>query len=218
MLYSPFSGSSYEELIAHYPRFYREIYEMKAILEAFGTIFDALQDNIEVVMSDAFIEYADEATVTRLEQFFELTSDETKTLEERRRQIKFCYSGFGNVSASFLKEMLSAITDADLDITFEPFDAAGNNRLNLYATPGGSKTVNLQEIVNTLNRWIPAHLKYCISVRLRIELQTVFSLARMQKISYTRKMAAESPDMIADILVDENGVMLGDEDGNLLIL
>lgn len=218
MLYSPFSGSSYEELIAHYPRFYREIYEMKAILEAFGTIFDALQDNIEVVMSDAFIEYADEATVTRLEQFFELTTDETKTLEERRRQIKFCYSGFGNVSASFLKEMLSAITDADLDITFEPFDAAGNNRLNLYATPGGGKAVNLQETVNTLNRWIPAHLQYFIQIRLSERINAMLSVARQQKLVYASSMEETPPSAMFTLLADENGNLLCDENGNLLTL
>lgn len=218
LLYSPSIWPCYEELISFYPRYYREIYEMQAILDAFGTIFDALQADIDVVLSNAFIDYADEQTVARLEAFFEIRTDPTKTLEDRKRQIKWYYAGIGKVSASFLKEMLSEITDAILDITFEPFDAARNNRIKLTMDTGKDDPVALQEIVNAMNRWIPAHLQYLIHVELVTSTTSYIGIARQQTTKHTTTMEETSWDSLFVILTDENDVMLTDENDNILIL
>lgn len=39
--------SNYQELISHYPKYYREVFEMVEILKAQGRVTDVLEDNIE---------------------------------------------------------------------------------------------------------------------------------------------------------------------------
>mgnify|MGYP002238127294 CR=1 FL=1 len=81
-------GSSYEELISYYPRYYRDILEMVAILNAQGKLLDDAKAHIEQNYLNNFIEYMDEAAITDLENFLKIHNDDAKTLDERKKIIK----------------------------------------------------------------------------------------------------------------------------------
>ena len=75
MYYSNGFDSAYEELITFYPVFYRDVFEMRAILEAEGKIVDEATATINGVIENSFVESADEATITRLEAWLHLQTD-----------------------------------------------------------------------------------------------------------------------------------------------
>lgn len=155
---------NYDELITYYPRYYRNVREMVAILKADGKLLDGAQGAIEQVYNNAFIDNMDEPTIREMEVFLSINLDKTRTLDERRRLIKSFFAGFGRVSATLLKEMINAYTNADVDVLFEPFDAAGNNMLYINFERGDEPTLYMSDILELLSRKIPAHIIYTPSV------------------------------------------------------
>lgn len=153
-------ASNYEELISYYPRYYREVREMVAILKANGRLLDSVQDAIEQVYNNNFIDSMDEPTIRELEVFLSINLDKTRTLDERRRLVKSFFAGFGRVSATLLKEMIHAYTNADVDVKFEPFDEARNNMLYICFERGDEPTLYMSDILELLSRKIPAHIAY----------------------------------------------------------
>ena len=160
MYYSNGFDSAYEELITFYPAFYRDVFEMRAILEAEGKIVDEATATINGVIENSFVESADEATITRLEAWLHLQTDKSRPLEERRRLVYSFFVGFGKLSASKLKEALRAFTGADSNIYFKPTDEAGNNTLIIEMERGENSDISYSDIKTVLDKKIPAHIAY----------------------------------------------------------
>lgn len=160
MFYESGYPNRFEELRAYYPVFYWRVKEMMAILKAYGELLDHTQNKVETLYANCFIETADEATIGRLEAFLGIIMDRTRTIEERRRMLTSYFSGFGKISASTIREMIKSYTGADVDITFEPFDEAGNNRLDIFFMRGASEILYVSDILFLLQRRIPAHIEY----------------------------------------------------------
>lgn len=128
-------ASNYEELISYYPRYYREVWEMVAILKANGRLLDDAQDAIENIYKNGFIDSMDEAAIAELERFLYIRARSRRTLEERRRLIKSYIIGFGKISATLLSDMLQAYTGSPSIIKLEPFDDQRNNKLYISTSP-----------------------------------------------------------------------------------
>lgn len=158
-------GSSYEELISYYPRYYRDVLEMVAILNAQGKLLDDAKAQIEQNYLNNFIEYMDEAAISDLEEFLEIHNDGTKTLDERKKIVKPYFAGFGRISSTTIKEMIAAYSDATADVRLEPFDEAGNNMLYIDLTCGQGATVLINDVLNMLSKKIPAHIMYRLFLR-----------------------------------------------------
>lgn len=158
-------GSSYEELISYYPRYYRNVLEMVAILNAQGKLLDDAKAKIEQNYLNNFIEHMDEAAISDLEEFLEIHNDGTKTLDERKKIIKPYFAGFGRISSATIKEMIAAYSDATADVRLEPFDEAGNNMLYIDLTCGQGATVLINDVLNMLSKKIPAHIMYTLFLR-----------------------------------------------------
>ncbi len=158
--YDKYFASNYDELITYYPRFYRDVYEMTEILKAHGRIADELEANIEQTFFNASIDYADEATITRLENFLNIYSTKGRTLEERKRFLKSFLIGFGKISASLICQMISAYTNAPVSCRFEPFDDEGNNLFYIDFQRASNETIYMSDILTLLARKLPAHIKY----------------------------------------------------------
>ena len=150
--YDKYYTSNYEELITYYPRFYRDVFEMVEILKAHGRIADGMEDNIEQAYLNGFIDYADEATIAKLERFLEIGLNRNRTLEERRRLVKSYFVGFGKISATLIKQMIGAYTNAPVDCRFEPFDDEGNNMLFIDFQRSGNETIYMSDILMLLSK------------------------------------------------------------------
>ena len=162
--------NNFEELITYYPRFYRDVYEMVEILKANGRVFDRMEGDIEQTYLNCFIEYADEETIKKLEDFLDIRLNKSRTLEERRRLVKSYFIGFGKVSATMLKEMIQSYTGAEVECKFEPFDEAGNNMLYLNFQRGKEPTLYMSDINLLLSKKIPAHIKWRAAVTYRFPI------------------------------------------------
>lgn len=165
MYYSNGFKNSYEELITYYPAFYRDVFELRAILEANGRVCDTIIDTINAVIENSFVQSADEETITRLEAFLNIKTDKSRSLEERRRLVYSFFVGFGKVSASSLKETIRAITGAESEIEFKISDDAGNNTLYILIERGDNDTLNFADIETVLTQRLPAHINYKTSLR-----------------------------------------------------
>lgn len=156
--------NNYEELITYYPVFYREVYEMTEILKAQGRLADNLQNSIEQVFSNQFIDSADESVISSYEKIMGIIPDSLKPIEERRRLVKAGLIGSGKISASVISDMIKAYTGGEVKCSLEPFDSEGNNCLYINAERGNSPQIYLQEIENLLNKKIPAHIEHELSL------------------------------------------------------
>lgn len=162
MLFNKYYENCYEELIRYYPCFYREVFEMEAILKAHGKLADDMESNIERVLNNGFIDTADEHTIKRLEEFFYLDVGCGK-LSERRNYIKSFLIGRGKISASIICAMVKMCTGMEVGCKFEPFDNAGNNRLDIKVTQGEDGTLPTNNVITLLSRRIPAHIYWLLN-------------------------------------------------------
>lgn len=178
--YEKYYASNYEELITYYPRFYRDVFEMVEILKAQGRIADGMEGNIEQAFLNGFIDYADEATISKLERFLEIGLNRNRTLEERRRLVKSYFIGFGKISASLICQMIGAYTNAPVSCRFEPFDEEGNNLLYIDFQRSGNETIYMSDILTLLSKKLPAHIAY------RPELVYRFPVVIGRKRTYYR--------------------------------
>lgn len=190
MFYKKFYKSCYEELINYYPRYYRDVLEMCAILKADGNIADKLEDSIEKVFANAFIDTADAATVARLERFLDLKLKKVGTLEERRRIVKAFFVGSGKTSASMLKSMISAYTNSEVTVRFEPADTYGNNKLYIEFDRGSEKDVFLDDIQTLVSMKIPAHIEFSLNMTYGTEITAIHAAAVQEGTITTYEMEA----------------------------
>ena len=122
-------ANNYEELITYYPAFYQQVYEMQEILKAQGKLADGVENGIERAYLNNFIDYADAETIGNLETFLKLDHNKVKDLEMRRRIIKAHFVGNGKMSASLIKSMIQAYTDAEVDVELKAYnDNTGESR------------------------------------------------------------------------------------------
>ncbi len=163
----PYWPTSYDELITFYPRFYRDVYEMTEILKTEGGLLDDTIDGAKAMLANLFIDTADEPTIRALEKWIGISLYTSRTLEERRRFVRAFFTGFGTVSATAIEETIRAYTGADVKCRFEPFDETGNNRLYIYFDRGEETTLYYSDIIQILDRMIPAHITYTAYVTYR---------------------------------------------------
>lgn len=145
--------------------FYREVLEMRAILEADGRILDETFYNINKLLDNAFIDTADLDTIERLEKFLRIKPDESSSFEERRINVKTYVTGFGKISASTLKSIIFPYTGTEAEISFLPADEHDNNLLSIVISRGEKEQVAYFDMLGVLARRIPAHLWYRVDVK-----------------------------------------------------
>ena len=167
--YEKYYQNNYDELITYYPRFYRNVFEMVEILKAQGRILDGIEQNIEQTYLNGFIDYADEATISKLESFLKIGQNKNRTLEERRRLVKSYFVGSGKISASKIYQMIAVYTDSPVICKLEPFDDEGNNRLYIEIQSNEEETICTKDIFALLSKKIPANLVFCLADRLGVE-------------------------------------------------
>jgi hypothetical protein len=180
MLFNPYFTSNYEELITYYPKFYRDVLEMQAILKAEGKMLDAFMDGVSTIFDDCFIDTMDEQTLSQLEDFLNIKLYKTRTLEERRRLLKTFFVGHGKLSAEQIAQTVAAYTNSEVDVYFEPivktdgyeYYEAGDNRLYVNYLRGNEALFYLNDISTLLSRLIPAHIDYQSALTYRFCINT----------------------------------------------
>lgn len=161
---------SYDELITYYPLFYRNVREMDEILKAQGRLADGLENGIEQIFSDCFIDTADKSVITQFEKMIGINGD-GKSLEERRSLVKSHLVGTGKISASLIREMVRAYTGAGSECSFK------NSRLSVSVERGVKDTISFESLSELLSAKLPAHIAFDLSLECRKEIVLSYSRA-----------------------------------------
>lgn len=156
--YNKYFQSGYEELISYYPRFYRDVAEMVAILKAQGKLADGLEDNIEQTYLNNFILYADEQTISAWETMLGIAYTSALTLDQRRRVVIGRISGYGHIGEPEIRALIANYTDGAVSVDFM------RGILTIIIQGEVFDEDNLYEAL--LHR-IPAHLKLDATIHVR---------------------------------------------------
>lgn len=192
MYYENEFDSCYEELITFYPIFYKEIFEMNEILKTYGKLLDMTRKNIDAMLSDNYIQTADEPTIARLERFLYINTDKTKSLEERRKFVLSFFIGFGRISATKIKAIIKNYTNADADVEFKVFDDKGNNCLYVTCDRGKETNLRMYDVADILTRKLPAH------IFLNLLIKYVFDCSENNKNYIGAKIRMKTKSVIYD--------------------
>lgn len=159
--YNKYFKSNYEELITYYPRYYRDVFEMAAILKAQGKIADDLEANIEQTYLNNFVLTADAETVKIWEKILGITYAKPLTLDQRRYVIIGRISGYGHIGEPEIRGVIANYTENTVAIDF-----AGGV---IYVVING-EIFDENNLLDTLLRRIPAHL----ALDMQIHIQRTF--------------------------------------------
>ncbi len=165
--YNKYYKNCYEELLTYYPDFYRNVYEMTEILKVFGKLSDKLENGIEHVFENGFIDTADEKTIAAYERIIGLSASEKKSLAERRGLVKSHLVGTGKISASLINEMIRAYTGTQTVCSFDQRLDGDTNKgivLDIDVSRGSKNYINFDDINKLLSVKLPAHIMYRLAV------------------------------------------------------
>ena len=154
--YERYYESGYDELIAYYPRFYKDVFEMVEILKAFGRVSFCLEDNIERVFQNQFILTADADTIAVYEAMLKITPNPGMSLEERRKMVLATLYSTPHIGEPEIRELFHIFCDGDLALDLN----AGVVELKGDISEG--QHLNAPGFLEALSRPIPAHLSFVI--------------------------------------------------------
>lgn len=164
-LYNKSFKCNYDELITYYPLFYREVREMDELLKAQGRLADGLENGIEQIFSDCFIDTADSSVIACYERIIGIDTDNSKSLEERRSLVKSHLIGTGKISASLIAEMIGTYTGAPAECTLGTAPDGQGGCLYIAVDRGSKDFINFTDIAALLSVKIPAHIMFELSMR-----------------------------------------------------
>lgn len=174
----PERTSGYEELKSYYPRYYRGVLEMEALLRYFGGVCDDIEAQTEQAYLNNFVLTADADTIKSWEDTLHITYKKQLTLDQRRSVVLARLSGTGHIGEPEIRVIVSAYTDCaiavdfkagliDVDIDGEIFDEG-----NLYDTLLGRIPAHLalRMTARTIRRF-PMTLNFCFGADYGQEIQ-----------------------------------------------
>ena len=196
---SSYWGCKYDELITFYPRFYRDVLEMDAILRIEGSLADGIDEGMNLILTNNFIDTMDEDTIAILEKYLGLSLLKSRTLDERRRLVRSYFAGMGKVSATSISELIRAYTGAETTCTFLIFDEEGNCRLDVIFERGEEATLYWSDIYTLLDKMLPAHIEYRAMVSYTPAAVVVDKSRAHYKTGYPVSGTLYETQLIADI-------------------
>lgn len=151
-MYENAYSSCYGELQTYYPVWYREVKEMDAIWKVMGGELDDIQSGIVQFVLNAYIQTANEETLTRWENFLWITYDGERTLAERRNMILQFFNGFGHIGADEIIEIVNAFTTGQVQVDLI------DGEVQISVTRDLAERFILSDCILILNKRMPAHL------------------------------------------------------------
>jgi len=144
--------SVYEEIKTFYPVWYWEVREMDAIWKVCGGKLDEIEDGVDAVANSAFVATMSESLLGRMETFLQIPADSTRSLSDRRKLVASYFLGTGHIGAPEIKEIASAFTSGECEVTFE------NGYVGIRITAELGDTPPEADFYYIMRKKIPAHL------------------------------------------------------------
>lgn len=155
MFYNNDWKSCYDELISWYPTFYRDVREMKAILQAHGSLADKMQANIEQVVNNAFVTTADESTIAMWEKALGIEYETVLTLEQRKSVVISHICGHGHIGEPEIREVIAQYSKDPVTVAFDD---------GVITVTISGEIFDTNNLYKTLISRIPAHLALILNI------------------------------------------------------
>lgn len=179
--------SGYEELVSYGPYFYKDILEMDANYQFAGKTLDIMAEGLEAIISNQFIDSADESTILRMERWLGVETDFSRTLEDRRKKVKLVWNGGEKLSGSFIKNLVRSYTGCDDDPAVKM-----TTYLSINAYISSNKTVYISDLEEQLEKMKPAHIRMVLSL---INYSKIKIGRKVSHKVYSYDKAGEKPDI-----------------------
>jgi hypothetical protein len=179
--------SGYEELFSYGPYFYKDLLEMDVNYRFAGSTLDVMAEKLELLMNDQIIDFMDEPTITRMEHWLAITTDETKSLEDRRKKVKLLWNGGEKLCGRVIKSVVMSYTGCS-----EPPVVKMTNHLSIMAQIKDENTVYLSDLNSYIERMKPAQIRSEILLvsTTKIKIQTI-----VKHYVYSFDLCGEKPDI-----------------------
>lgn len=204
--------SGYEEIVSYGPQWWTQYREMDAIYQFAGWMLDLMASSLERLVNNQFPAHADEETIIMLEKLLKLEHEGDLSLEERRTMVQTYYFGSGKLSESSIKKLVKSYTGCECNVWLEEDYFHIDIILDRPFTLFGSK------IFDVIGNRMPAHLRHGFLLKDRIEAFLSVGCVIKERKKIRGMQCAEEPQLLAvNWVLDENGDMLTDERGDILI-
>lgn len=160
-IYPPGRRSGYEQLLAYYPVYYRNVFEMDALLKYFGDVCEFLEKNIEQAYLNYFVLEADGETIEHWENVFRIPYQEGRTLEERRSVVLGKLCSRDHIGEPEIRDTIAAYTPNEVWVDFD---------LGVIYIVIQGHVFDEMSLIQTLYEKVPAHLR----IDMKIEIHRSF--------------------------------------------
>ncbi len=130
---------------------------MQEILKAFGNLSDGLESRLTQIYLNCFILEADEKTIRLWETLLRITYTNDLSLEQRRRVIIGRLCGNNHIGDPEIKSIISNYSDKAVHIDFSD---------GVIFIKVDGEIFDETNLLDTLSRRIPAHLKLDIKINI----------------------------------------------------
>lgn len=169
------------EIKKELPRYYDDIKDFQELMKAEAKILADLDNTLDDVVNQLFIETATWALV-RWEKIFGILTDESKPIDQRRSVLKSKTRGAGVTTKALVEEVAESWYNGDIDVIEQP-ESIGIKFNSSLGIPS-----NLTDVQKALREIIPAHLmiEYLFTFLLIKDIHNVKTLAEMEQFTLNK--------------------------------
>ncbi len=147
-----FLQSGYEEISSWSPQYYQRIKEMDANFRFAGKITDEEALALEEMCGNMFVDTMTEEMLDRLEEYYYLTGNHDKPIDDRRRLLKAAFLGSGKISTEKIARIIRVY--AECESSFEFYHEL------IITLLESNKIINFEDFTDIIGRSLPAHIKW----------------------------------------------------------
>ncbi|MCR5824797.1 MAG: YmfQ family protein [Lachnospiraceae bacterium] len=153
--FNNFGQTGYEEMADWTPEYYQNIKEANANLQFAGSTIDLMAESLEQWCLNMFIDTMDEEALSRMEAFYYLEENASRSISERRRLLKAAQLGSGRVTRDRIGRIVESYTGIYPDFEF----------LHTFKIKAGfdeDYTLVARDLTRVLRQQMPAHIAYLL--------------------------------------------------------
>lgn len=149
-----------QEMLGFLPGYYASSRVVRSLMEAQGTELDLLQSSLDETLAQFFVDTATWG-LDRWESDLGIATDPAKPLDQRRSLVKSKLRGTGTVSVALMRNVAESFDNGAIEVTLQP--SLYTVTIRFVDTVG--RPPNLDDIKESLNAIVPAHLAVSYSFR-----------------------------------------------------
>jgi len=108
------------KLIQLLPEYFRPVLEFQEIMKADDVVLSELEENIDQIRKNLYIQTADEKTLSQQEALFKIFSTPGETIEYRRQRLIQKYNTIVPFSVDFLRDKLTELFGSEYTLEVDP--------------------------------------------------------------------------------------------------